>query len=85
MAWAAAPGEPTVPGSSPELPAATTTTLPLSTAALAAWLSASFPSEGASEPRLIEMIWAPWSTHQSIPAITWLSGPEPDWSSTLAA
>src|SRR5205823_4143263 len=85
MACVAAPGEPTLAGMSPELPAATTTTTLPATAALAAWLSASLPSEAASEPRLIEMRFTPCETHQSMPAMTWLSGPDPLASSTLAA
>src|SRR5437762_2513976 len=56
MAFAAAPGDTTVSGMSPELPAATTTTLFFSeTALFTAWLIESVPSEALSLPRLIEM------------------------------
>src|SRR4030095_11474133 len=86
MAWAAAPGEPTVLGPSPELPAATTTTFPFSTTArLTDRLMASWPSEATEPPRLMEItLTFGRSAHQSIPAITWLAVPDPREFRTLA-
>src|SRR3990170_4386820 len=86
MAPAAAPGDPIVVGSSPEFPAATTTIFPAAAALFTAWLTPSKPSDGVEVPRLIEMTRAlARPAHQSIPAITWLSDPEPAEFRTLAA
>ncbi len=85
-ACTAAAGDPTVVWLSPELPAATTTVLPLvATALLTVWLIESIPSEAVEVPRLIEMTRTlDRLAHQSIPALIALAVPEPRKLSALA-
>ena len=81
----ATPGDEIVPGASPELPAATTTTFPARNAAFTAWLPASEPSD-AGLPSDIEMTCTSGrAAHHSIAETTFESAPEPVESSTLAA
>ena len=81
----ATPGDETVPGASPELPAATTTTFPARNAAFTAWLPASEPSD-AGLPSDMEMTFtSARAAHHSIADTTLASAPEPVESSTLAA
>ena len=69
IASAAAPGDPIEVRSVARVPAATTTIFPSATAAFAARLSASPPSEGSIVPRLIEMMsTSGLAAHHSMPA-----------------
>ncbi len=85
MASAAAPGEPTVWGPSPELPAATVLTIPWTvTALLTACDRGSRPSEPLAVPMLIDMMCTSWATHHSMPSMICAVVPDPSELNTLA-
>ena len=84
IASVATPGDEMVPGASPSLPAAATTTLPAATAASTAWLPASEPSEPGL-PSDIEMTSTSGrAAHHWIADTTLASSPKPVESSTFA-
>ena len=83
--------EATSPSSSgpPSFPAAAITTIPWSIASSAASLESLPPnglngSKPGAPPRDREMIWEPWSTHQSIASATIPSSPVPLPDNALA-
>ena len=76
----------TEPGMSPVFPAAATTTMPPATAALAAWLTASSPSDPSSEVTLTLITSTlARAAHHSMPSTTSESCPIPLASSTFTA
>ena len=70
-------GEEMVPGASPSLPAAATTTLPAATAASAAWLPASEPSEPGLPSDIEITSTSARAAHHSIAETTSASSPKP--------
>ena len=80
----ATPGALMVPGASPELPAATTTTVPAATAASTARLPASDPSEDGLPSDIEITRTSGRAAHHSMAATTSESAPDPPESSTLA-
>src|SRR5215207_2311351 len=81
----ATPGEEIVLGASPSLPAAATTTLPAATAASAAWLPASEPSEPGLPSDMEITSTSARAAHHSIADTTSASSPNPLEASTFAA
>ena len=76
----------TEPGRSPVLPAAATTTTPSATAAFAAWLTASRPSDPSSEVTLTLITSTlDLAAHHSMPSTTSESCPIPLAFSTFTA
>lgn len=83
-AASAAPGDPTVDGPGPALPAATTKRVSVDAVrVLTAWLIGSVPSVSASEPRLMLTTLACWEAAHSMPSMTDDSEPKPSSPSTL--